>query len=79
MTNKNRYNLRDLGAACQWFRMNETHMKQTDVAKEIGYSSEVVSAFETGRNNNASVLYWYFLNGLTIDYIKKYMRGDLFG
>ena len=42
-------------------------VKQSQVAKELGYSLENISAFENGRNNNAEILLYYIKKGW-IDY-----------
>lgn len=51
-----------LTSACKDFRIKLGY-KQTDVADATGYSAENVSSFETGRNNNALLLYWYVEHG----------------
>lgn len=58
-------NLKDLGHACQLLR-ELLGASQVDVARETGYSKETVSAFETGRNNNARVLLWYVRHGFRV-------------
>lgn len=38
-------------------------VKQSQVARELGYSLENISAFENGRNNNAEILLYYIKKG----------------
>lgn len=59
-------NLKDLGARCKQFRVERGYY-QSHVAQETGYTSENVSAFETGRNDNARILLWYLAHGMTIE------------
>ena len=68
-------NLKELGSACQ--RLRELlGSSQIDIANETGYSKETISAFETGRNNNARVLLWYIQHGFRVDIEGKYYFGD---
>ena len=60
--------LKDVGRRCKQFRANRGYY-QTDVATETGYSVENVSAFETGRNDNARILLWYFVHGMNAEYL----------
>lgn len=60
--------LRTLGARCKKFRV-EMGFYQSDVAAETGYSVENVSSFETGRNDNARILLWYFQHGMTFQFL----------
>ena len=55
-------NLKELGQAAKAFR-ESLGASQIEVATATGYSKETVSAFETGRNNNARVLLWYVRHG----------------
>lgn len=61
--------LKNLGLKCKEFRVS-LGVLQSDVANDTGYSLENISAFETGRNDNARILLWYFMHGMTIDYIQ---------
>ena len=36
---------------------------------DTGYSVENISSFETGRNDNARILLWYFEHGMKSDYL----------
>lgn len=60
MTNK------ELGALCKAYR-ERLCLKQSDVAADVGYSKETVSAFETGRNNNALIFCWYVRHGFKLE------------
>lgn len=55
-----------LGIDCQEFR-RELGYTQNQVAQELGCSAENVSAFENGRNDNATILCWYIGKGMKID------------
>lgn len=58
--------LKLLGRACRTYRQKRG-VTQADVANQLGYSVENISAFETGRNDNCRILLWYFENGMTIN------------
>lgn len=60
--------LRDVGQKCKKFRVEHGYY-QTDVASDTGYSVENISSFETGRNDNARILLWYFEHGMTAGYL----------
>lgn len=62
--------LRDIGKSCKRYRI-EHGFYQSDVAKETGYSTENISSFETGRNDNARILLWYFTHGMKTEHIFK--------
>lgn len=53
-----------IGEQCKKYRRHVLKLNQIDVARETGYSKSNVSAFETGRNNNAKILLWYIDRGL---------------
>lgn len=55
-----------VGLNCQEFRRTKTSYTQVDVAKELGYSVENISAFENSRNDNMRILMWYILHGMEI-------------
>ena len=55
--------LKTIGTNCKAFREKIGYL-QSDVAKQTGYSKENVSAFENGRNNNATIYNWYVQMGL---------------
>ena len=59
-------NLVELGTKCKELREQLGYF-QSDVADEIGYSKETISSFECGRNNNATILFWYIQHGLNIN------------
>ena len=55
--------LKELGRRCKRFR-EDLGLLQSDVARDTGYSTETVSSFECGRNNNAMIFAWYVDHGL---------------
>ena len=57
--------MKRIGAACRTLR-ESLKLKQSDVGQMIGCSKENISAFENGRNNNATILAWYITHGLDI-------------
>lgn len=59
-----------LGAKCRDLRESLGYI-QSDVAEEVGYSKENISAFETGRNNNATILLWYVEHGLKCEGVES--------
>lgn len=65
-----RCKLRELGKRCKEFRINAGY-QQTDVAKDLEYSVENISAFETGRNDNAIILLWYITHGIDLTDMKE--------
>lgn len=66
--NFNLLNLRDIGQRCQKYRVEQGYY-QSDVAADTGYSIENISSFETGRNDNARILLWYFAHGMKFNYL----------
>ena len=60
--------LHELGRRCKQFRVDNGYY-QSDVASETGYSVENISAFETGRNDNAKILLWYFEHGMKYEHL----------
>lgn len=52
-----------LGEYCAMTRLKQG-IRQCEVAKEIGCSTQNLSRFENGGNNNALLLYWYIKHGL---------------
>lgn len=60
--------LREIGRRCKQFRIDRGYY-QTDVADDTGYSVENISSFETGRNDNARILLWYFERGMKPEYL----------
>lgn len=62
-------NLKELGARCKQYR-ESIGLYQYHVAEETGYSTENISAFETGRNDNSRILLWYFMHGMKAEYLK---------
>lgn len=55
--------LTEIGKRCKEYRVEKGYY-QYDVAADTGYSVENISAFETGRNDNARILLWYFAHGM---------------
>ena len=60
--------LREMGRRCKKFRVEHGYF-QTDVAADTGYSVENISSFETGRNDNARILLWYFAHGMKSEHL----------
>ena len=60
--------LREMGRRCKQFRVDRGYY-QSDVAADTGYSIENISSFETGRNDNARILLWYFEHGMKQEYL----------
>ena len=60
--------LRYIGRRCKEFRVSRGYY-QTDVAADTGYSTENISSFETGRNDNARILLWYLSHGMPVEYL----------
>lgn len=59
------FELKNIGLKCKLFRIEQGYT-QEQVAVELGYTKENVSAFECGRNNNCRILMWYINRGLNI-------------
>lgn len=59
-----------MGQRCKKYRVDNGYY-QIDVAKETGYSVENISSFETGRNDNARILLWYFEHGMQPEHLFK--------
>lgn len=66
--------LKFIGAMCKNHRSN-LGVCQYDVAHLTGYTKETVSSFETGHNNNATLLLWYIANGLELSDLLSGYRG----
>lgn len=49
---------------CKKFRQEQLKVTQKDVAEELNFSQENISAFENGRNGNVVIFMWYVKNGL---------------
>lgn len=62
--------LQYIGKKCKEYRKTQGY-RQTDVSNETHYSSENVSSFETGRNDNARILLWYFTHGMTMEFLNE--------
>ena len=61
--------LREIGQRCKQFRVEHGYY-QADIARDTGYSVENISAFETGRNDNARILLWYFVHGMNAEHLR---------
>ena len=59
---------KNFGELCATFRKDVLHITQEQVAEELDYSQENISAFENGRNANANILFWYLKKGLLSHY-----------
>lgn len=51
--------------ACKLFRISKG-FTQKQIADDLGYSVENISAFECGRNNNYKILLWYVKHGFNM-------------
>lgn len=58
----------EIGSTCKAFR-EKLNITQLQVAAELNCSKENISAFETGRNNSATIFAWYVEHGLFLDRI----------
>lgn len=56
------------GNVCAEFRKSVLNMTQQEVAEELNYSQENISAFEKGRNYNNQIFLWYVKKGLFSHY-----------
>ena len=65
-----------VGLNCQEYRRKNTSYTQVDVAKELGYSVENISAFENSRNDNLRILMWYILHGMEIEDLVRGLNGE---
>jgi predicted transcriptional regulator len=52
------------GGLCRKYRQEILNITQEQVAKELDYSQENISAFENGRNSNNIIFMWYVRNGI---------------
>lgn len=62
--------LKETGAICQRAR-KERGLYQFHVAEGFGCSVSAVSAFETGRSNNAELLLYYVSNILALSHRRE--------
>lgn len=65
-----------VGLNCQEFRRTKTLYTQVDVAKDLGYSVENVSAFENSRNDNMRILMWYILHGMELNDLTRGLNNE---
>lgn len=59
-----------IGKTCQNFRRGKG-LTQSEVAEDMGYTVENISAFENGRNDNLRIFLWYVDRGLNINDIMR--------
>ena len=55
------------GEMCRKYRQEVLNATQEDVAQDLGYTQENISAFENGRNSNNIIFMWYLKQGI-LDY-----------
>lgn len=55
------------GSLCRKYRQEVLKATQEDVAKDLEYTQENISAFENERNSNNIIFMWYVRNGI-LDY-----------
>lgn len=65
-----------IGLNCQEYRRTKTSYTQVDVAKELGYSVENISAFENSRNDNMRILMWYILHGMELEDLVRGLNNE---
>lgn len=58
-----------MGKACRIWRV-QMGIRLREVARGTGYSENNIWNFEKGRNNSATILFWYLLNGFNIEHYK---------
>lgn len=56
------------GDLCRKYRQEVLNLTQTDVANDLNYSQENISAFENGRNSNNIIFMWYVKQGILNHY-----------
>lgn len=66
--------LKELGQKCAYIRRLKGKT-QVQVAIDTGYSPEVISSFENGRNNNCKIFIWYLRQLTDIEDVKMLTRG----
>lgn len=59
-------NISELGKKCREWR-KDNYIPQRIIANDLGVSIELISAFEHGRTNNATILMWYIEHGFALD------------
>lgn len=57
---------KEIGFNCKLYRKRHK-IKQSKIAADLGYSIGNISAFECGKNDNATILCWYILHGMTAE------------
>lgn len=67
------FDLKHIGKICKEERTKKGYT-QLQVAYELNYSSENISAFECGRNDNLRIFIWYLINCLDITIINDYFK-----
>lgn len=53
-----------MGRICAYYR-HEIGYTMREIASDTGYTIANISHFEHGRNDNATILLWYVMHGLT--------------
>ena len=71
---ENVFSIAYVGNRCRQYRKKVLRTELKEVAKELGYSKENISAFENGRNDNCLIMLWYLSRGMTVDQI---LGGDV--
>lgn len=66
--------LKIVGKACKHYRQLYTNKTQQDVAEDLSMSFQSVSAFETGRNDSAMLLLWYYQHGMTKSFMDNFIE-----
>lgn len=61
------YNQQKIGRMCREFRENYLGISRSEAARQIGFTAENVRKFETGENDNYTILLWYIAHGLNVD------------
>lgn len=58
------FDLEYIGKQCQLFRYDRGYT-QVEIAEDLDYCVENISAFERGKNDNLRIYLWYVLHGFT--------------
>ena len=66
-------NLKEIGLMCQEYR-KAMGVYQKEIAQDLGCTTQNISAFERGENNNALIYAWYVHHGLYDDSTLTYMN-----
>lgn len=74
---RDKTDLKKIGAICRSFRKSHGFI-QRQVAFDLDYSVETISAFECGKIDSGRILFWYIQHGLTNEHIYKFSRKEEF-